>query len=469
VVERLLGRPARGAFTVAVRHDDGSPLVIRNAPLLDDGTPMPTLYWLVGEPERNRVGRLEAAGGVAAAEAAVDPGELAAAHERYRAERDADLPAGHTGPAPFGGVGGTRRGVKCLHAHYAWFLAGGDDPVGRWIDQRLRGGGGGAAVAGSSDVAGSVSGMTALAALDLGTNSTRLLIARPAETANGLETLLRRNTITRLGQGVDASGELVPEAVERVLSTLRDYRRDLDDHGVERVRIAATSAARDATNREALFDGVEQIIGVRPDLISGDEEGRLSFIGATRELDPALGPFLVVDIGGGSTEFILGGSGDAVHEVEGVVSVDVGCVRLTEKFLLHDPPEPEELSASISLVDAYLEDVLRDLPGTRDVRTLVGVAGTITTVAAVEIGLAQYDRDRIHHFHLTRDATEDVFRTLATETRADRIHNPGLEEARADVIVGGCCVLVAILRRFGFAELIVSESDILDGLALSLV
>jgi hypothetical protein len=136
-VEALLGRPARGAFDVVVRHADGSPLVIRNAPLLDDGTPMPTRYWLVGEPERGRVGRLESEGGVARAEAAVDPDELAAAHERYRAERDAALPADHQGPLPFGGVGGTRRGVKCLHAHYAWFLAGGDDPVGRWVEDQL--------------------------------------------------------------------------------------------------------------------------------------------------------------------------------------------------------------------------------------------------------------------------------------------------------------------------------------------
>jgi uncharacterized protein len=136
-VERLLGRPARGAFTVVVRHADGSPLVIRNAPLLDDGTPMPTRYWLLGEPERTQVGRLEGAGGVAAAEAAVDPDELAAAHARYAAERDAALPAGHEGPRPSGGVGGTRVGVKCLHAHYAWFLAGGDDPVGRWVHTKL--------------------------------------------------------------------------------------------------------------------------------------------------------------------------------------------------------------------------------------------------------------------------------------------------------------------------------------------
>lgn len=136
-VERLLGRPARGGFEVVVRHADGSPLVIRNDPLLDDGTPMPTRYWLVGEPERTEVGRLESTGGVDAAEAAVDADELAAAHDRYRAERDAALPPGHAGPRPFGGVAGTRVGVKCLHAHYAWFLAGGDDPVGRWVHTHL--------------------------------------------------------------------------------------------------------------------------------------------------------------------------------------------------------------------------------------------------------------------------------------------------------------------------------------------
>jgi exopolyphosphatase/guanosine-5'-triphosphate,3'-diphosphate pyrophosphatase len=142
-------------------------------------------------------------------------------------------------------------------------------------------------------------------------------------------------------------------------------------------------------------------------------------------------------------------------------------VRLTEKYIEHDPPLPEELAACISLTDAYLDDVVREVPGAAEARTLVGLAGTVTTVAAVEIGLATYDRDRIHHFTLTREAAEDVFRTLATEPRADRIHNPGLEEARADVIVAGCCVLVAIFRRFGFDEMVVSESDILDGLALS--
>lgn len=304
--------------------------------------------------------------------------------------------------------------------------------------------------------------MGAIASLDLGTNSTRVLVARPTD--GDLEVLDRRMTITRLGQGVGASGRLAPEAIERTLDCLRGYRRILDRHGVGRVRVAATSASRDAANRDEFFDAVEALIGTRPELLAGDEEGRLSFRGATRELDPATGPFLVVDIGGGSTELIAG-----TDRVDGVMSVDIGCVRLTEKFLLHDPPQPEELTACISLSEAYLDDVVREIPAVAEARTLVGLAGTITTVAAVEIGLETYDRDRIHHFRLTHDAAEDVFRTLATESRADRIHNPGLEEARADVIVAGCCVLVAVFRHFGFDEMIVSESDILDGLALSLV
>jgi exopolyphosphatase/guanosine-5'-triphosphate,3'-diphosphate pyrophosphatase len=304
--------------------------------------------------------------------------------------------------------------------------------------------------------------MTVIAAVDLGTNSTRVLVGR--STGDGLEILDRRNTITRLGQDVGASGRLAPEAIARTLDCLRDYREILDRHRVERVRVAATSASRDAANRDEFFDAVEALIGTRPELLSGDDEGRLSFAGATAELDPASGPFLVVDIGGGSTEFIVG-----TDRVEGVVSVDIGCVRLTEKFLHHDPPQPEELSACISLTDAYLDDVVREIPAAAEARTLVGLAGTVTTVAAVEIGLETYDRDCIHHFHLTHEAAEDVFRTLATESRADRIHNPGLEEARADVIVGGCCVLVALFRHLGFDEMIVSEADILDGLALSLL
>ena len=296
------------------------------------------------------------------------------------------------------------------------------------------------------------------AGIDCGTNSTRLLVAdegRPVE---------RLMEITRLGKGVDATGALDPAAIERTLDTLRRYRAAMDRHGVERVRITATSAARDATNRDVFFDAAETIVGTRPELLAGHEEGELSFRGATADLDPADGPFLVADIGGGSTEFVVG-----TTSVEGVLSLDMGCVRLTEKFLHHDPPQAAELSAALSVVDAHLDDLEREIPEVRDVRRFVGLAGTVTTVAAVEQGLPAYDPEKIHHFVLTRAAAEDVFRTLATETVAQRKLNPGMEAQRADVIVGGCCVLVAIMRRFGFEECHVSEADILDGLVLSLL
>lgn len=297
------------------------------------------------------------------------------------------------------------------------------------------------------------------AAIDCGTNSTRLLVAdddgRPVE---------RLMEITRLGRGVDATGALAPAAIERTIATLHRFREVMDRRGVTRVRIAATSAARDASNCGEFFDAAEAIIGTRPELLSGREEGELSFRGATADLDPDDGPFLVTDIGGGSTEFAMG-----TTSVEGVLSLDMGCVRLTERFLLHDPPEAAELSAALSVVDAHLDDLEREIPQVRGVRSFVGLAGTVNTVAAVEQGLPEYDPEKIHHFVLTRAAAEDVFRTLATETIEQRKENPGMEAERADVIVGGCCVLVAIMRRFGFGECRVSEADILDGLVLSLL
>ncbi len=186
-------------------------------------------------------------------------------------------------------------------------------------------------------------------------------------------------------------------------------------------------------------------------------------MGATAELSPDDGPFLVVDIGGGSTEFSYG-----LTECEYARSVDIGCVRLTEKYISHDPPRPEELLACLSLVETYVDDIAREFPALSDAPRFVGLAGTVSTTAAVELGLAVYDRDRIHHFELTRDAVEDVFRTLATENRAERLGNPGLEVGRADVIVGGLCVLVQIMRQLDLDRCLVSESDILDGLVMSL-
>jgi exopolyphosphatase / guanosine-5'-triphosphate,3'-diphosphate pyrophosphatase len=299
--------------------------------------------------------------------------------------------------------------------------------------------------------------MTVVAAVDCGTNSTRLLIS------DGGRTLERRMTITRLGRGVDASGRLDRSAIDATAEVLRTYRSAIDEHGVTRIRAAATSATRDAVNADDFFDVAERVLGIRPELLTGEEEGRLSFAGATADVAADVGPFLVVDIGGGSTECMVGTS-----EVEDMRSFDLGCVRLTEKHLLADPPAPEELSNAIAEAAGWFDDLVREVPAASAARTVVGLAGTITTVAAVEIGLMQWDRDAIHHFTLTRDAAEDVFRTLATERLSDRIHNPGLDRARADVIVGGCCVLVAFLRTVGVDEVLVSESDILDGLVASL-
>ncbi|HEU5150436.1 MAG TPA: Ppx/GppA phosphatase family protein [Iamia sp.] len=304
-----------------------------------------------------------------------------------------------------------------------------------------------------------------VAAIDCGTNSTRLLVAS-SDGAGGLVTHERLMRITRLGAGVDRTGRFDPEAVARTQAVLAEYREVMDRHGVApgQVRIAATSAARDVADRDEWFAAAEAVVGARPELLSGAEEADLSFRGATTGLDPARGPFLVFDLGGGSTELALG-----TDAVTSSLSLDIGCVRLTERFIESDPPRPEELTAAISYAASWLDDVLRKMPDVGSARTVVGLAGTVSTVAAVEIGLATYDRSAIHGFVLTKDAAEDVFRTLATESRADRVHNPGLEEARADVIVGGCCALVAIYRTLGLDEVLVSEADILDGLALSVL
>jgi exopolyphosphatase/guanosine-5'-triphosphate,3'-diphosphate pyrophosphatase len=310
----------------------------------------------------------------------------------------------------------------------------------------------------------SAAGDQRLGAIDIGTNSVRLLVADidGGGAAATLRAVDRRIHITRLGQEVDETRQLHPDAIARTLDVLREYRGVLDELGVTRVRATATSAARDAANRDDFFEPAAEVLGFEPELIPGDEEARLSFLGATAELsEPA--PYLVVDIGGGSTEFIVG-----TRAPEGLISVDMGSVRLTEHFLTSDPPEPEELSAAVSVVRDHLADVEREIPAVRDAATLIGLAGTITTVAAVELGLAEYDRDKIHHFGLSKAAAEDVFRTLATETVEERRHNPGLDPGRADVIVAGALELVTIMRAFGFDEMVVSESDILDGLVRSL-
>jgi exopolyphosphatase/guanosine-5'-triphosphate,3'-diphosphate pyrophosphatase len=305
-----------------------------------------------------------------------------------------------------------------------------------------------------------------VAAVDIGTNSVRLLVAQvDGSTPRDAKVvpLDRRMRITRLGQGVDRTRALAPDAIERTTAVLREYRDALTEHGVTQVRATATSAARDASNRDEFFRAAHDALGITPELISGDEEAALSFLGATADLD-APAPYLVVDIGGGSTEFVLGTDAPV-----SLVSLDMGCVRITEQFLHSDPPAPEELSNAVAVVRDLVAEVPRVIPGAPDAATLVGLAGTVTTIAAIELGIPEYDPEKIHHFHLTRAAAEDVFRTLATENAAQRAHNPGLEPGRVDVIVGGAAVLVGIFRVLGFDEMMVSEADILDGLVRSQV
>jgi len=307
-----------------------------------------------------------------------------------------------------------------------------------------------------------------LAAVDLGTNSTRLLVADvegdDPRTAR-VTTVERLMRITRLGQGVDGERRLHPDAVARTLAALEEYGAIARDLGVERLRATATSAARDAANRDDLFDPAARALGVRPELLSGEEEARLSFLGATAGLVGvgAEPPYLVVDIGGGSTEFVLG-----TDVPEGLISLDVGCVRVTEQFLHSDPPAPEELSTAVSVVRDHLTDVTRAIPDLHRAKTLVGLAGTVANLAAVEQGIAEYSRDKVHHFRLTRVAVEEMFRTFATETGEERRHNPGLEAERVDVIVGGTIVLAAVMRAFEFDECLTSEDDILDGIVRDL-
>jgi exopolyphosphatase/guanosine-5'-triphosphate,3'-diphosphate pyrophosphatase len=296
-----------------------------------------------------------------------------------------------------------------------------------------------------------------VAAVDIGTNSVRLLIADE----NGRE-LERAMQITRLGQGVDQSGALHPDAITRTLAVLSSYGQRIQSFGVRRVRAAATSAARDTSNRELFFDAAERALGARPELLSGDEEARLSFRGATAGLDTSDGPFLVIDIGGGSTEFVLG-----LSEPEQQISVQMGCVRLTERHLDADPP-------TVAQIDACIGDVRHELLRVRpavDVqraRKVIGLAGTVSALAAMQLGLDEYDANRTHGSVLTRANVEALFERLreaTVETRRGLLVQP----ERAEVIVGGAIVLLTILREFAIDGLIVSEHDILDGLVASLL
>jgi exopolyphosphatase/guanosine-5'-triphosphate,3'-diphosphate pyrophosphatase len=297
-----------------------------------------------------------------------------------------------------------------------------------------------------------------VAAIDCGTNSIRLLIADLVD--GQLVEVDRRMTIVRLGQGVDATGAFAPEALTRVFKACEDFASVLQSRAVSRIRFVATSAARDVSNRDEFFAGVRARLGVDPEIISGTEEAELSFRGATTSLDlPA--PYLVADIGGGSTELVLG---DA-NGVRAAESLDIGSVRLTERHITTDPTSPAELAVITRDVDALLDSTTVPLA---QARALIGVAGTCTTVAAVALGLPQYDRTAVHHAHLSADQLRQATTWLTTSTRADRATVHSIHPGRVDVIGAGALILQRLFDRLNLDGLVISEHDILDGVALSL-
>jgi len=327
-----------------------------------------------------------------------------------------------------------------------------------------------------------------VAAIDCGTNSIRLLIADIDPERAALTDIAREMKIVRLGEGVDRTGRLSEAALDRTIGALREYADLIRQAAPRGVRMVATSATRDAANSQEFVDRVKEVLGVAPEVVSGDEEARLSFTGATRELAGAAHareggcppPYLVTDIGGGSTEFVLGGPAG----VSGARSVDIGCVRMTERHLHGDPPSPAEVAAggpgppppgapgarpgATADIDAAVALVAGSVP-VRQARTLVGLAGSVTTVAGIALGLARYDPARIHHSRVSAEQVHEITGQLLGQTRAQRAAIGVMHPGRVDVIGAGALVLDRIMIRLGFAEVLVSEHDILDGIAWSLV
>jgi exopolyphosphatase / guanosine-5'-triphosphate,3'-diphosphate pyrophosphatase len=312
-----------------------------------------------------------------------------------------------------------------------------------------------------------------VAAIDCGTNSLRLLIADVDPHRHALADLERRMEIVRLGEGVDATGQLAPQALARTFGMLEQYAGSIRAAGVGATRLVATSATRDASNSAEFSAGVRAILGIDPEVVSGTEEAALSFAGATAELGPdgelagAEPPFLVVDIGGGSTEFVCGTPGSADAHGLAAISVNVGCVRLTERHLHADPPSAEQIAAAQADIDAALATVRQAVPVT-SARTLVGLAGSVTTLTAVALDLPAYDPSRVHHARIGADRIHEVTASLLGKDHAQRAAMTVIHPGRVDVIGAGALILDRIVSQFGFTEIVASEHDILDGIAWSI-
>jgi exopolyphosphatase/guanosine-5'-triphosphate,3'-diphosphate pyrophosphatase len=299
-----------------------------------------------------------------------------------------------------------------------------------------------------------------VAAIDCGTNSIRLLIADID--GNNFREVVRDMEIVRLGQGVDETGQFHPDAIARTLAAVDKFAAEIAKRGVEKIRFCATSATRDATNRHLFVDGVRDRLGIELEVISGDEEAALSFAGAIKDLDPSNGPFLVVDIGGGSTEFVFGTS-----TVEAARSVNIGCVRMTERHFASDPATVQQIESARTDIQAAIAQAAAVVPITQ-AKTLVAVAGTATTVAAAALNLPEYDRYAIHLSRISAQQTHDAATMFATSTREQRLALGYMHPGRVDVIAAGSLVLSEIMKATAASEFVASESDILDGMAFSL-
>ena len=296
--------------------------------------------------------------------------------------------------------------------------------------------------------------------IDCGTNSIRLLIADID--GNNFREVTRQMQVVRLGQGVDETNQFHPDALERTFAAVDLYAAELARRGVEKIRFCATSATRDATNRNIFIEGVKERLGIEPEVISGDEEARLSFAGATREFSRTDGPFLVVDIGGGSTEFVLG-----TDSVDTAISVNIGCVRMTERHFHNDPPTADEVALARRDIQNAI-DIAYASVDIKSAKTLVCVAGTATTVAAAALGLLEYDRYAIHLSRIQADQVHDVSKRFTSMTRDERAALGYMHPGRVDVITAGSLVLSEIVKATGAKEFVASENDILDGMAWSL-
>ncbi|MGQ4509108.1 DUF501 domain-containing protein [Dermabacteraceae bacterium P13128] len=466
VMYAQVGRHMRGVHSIARRCACGNPAVVRTVTLLPGGTPFPTSLYLTLPSVVQAMSRLEADGEmVGMNEQLAQDTELreayAQAHDRYIQRRNQLGVVEHLANTSAGGMP-TR--VKCLHALAGHSLAEGPgvNPIG---DLALEKAGVDMNVCRCEEPGEFQLKPRRVAAIDCGTNSIRLLIA---DVQGGQMTQIAREMrVVRLGYGVDRTGMLDPEAIERTLAATREYAQLCRDNGVEQVRFVATSATRDAENRDVFVSAVKEILGVEVEVVPGEEEAQLSFRGAVSTLAKDIpGPHLVIDIGGGSTEFVLGS-----ERAEQRISTDMGSVRLSERYLLSDPPSEAEVAAALAEIDRLLDEAAQAVDFSR-VASIVGVAGTITTVTAYLLGLESYQPEKINGASFSICEIVAACREIAAAPREKRAAIKAIHPGRVDVIAAGCLIYARILERVadasGVSRAYTSESDILDGIALQL-